>query len=672
MREAVMTSYVMSDELRNDLQALADMFANARYEDVPTFAPRLYSEALELMRQASAEAGRGSDKQSVRARIDEATTTLGRAAKSAIAIKAVVSSVIQQRTASRRSRWERYHAAELLRDAENEWELALKAAEEGSIDEARKHATAAERAFQRAAVVALERGPLAELEAQLADARQHVPRARLVEAEQELGLLRKLLEQAGQQQVELPELRHQVAIARAAIAPLGGLGRLDILLDGGLDIVVDPGVVIDTPPAECEPKAPTWIRATQRTHDSLTLVWTNRAENAVANKLLRRTGHGAWEVVQAFGPLSGQTIHTDRGLQPETLYCYRLRTEGSSGTCTTPVKNQACGYTRDGNNLGVWRVQLYIRTADVSNARARNPVQARLNSPRGLNYLPNGNGTWLDYAPRLQGVLPGGHAVWSDEFDRGREFTYDLGLNTVHELSDITMVTLVKEGTDALGVAEVRLLVNGTSVFHQHFGETASTCLWLNDEPGRSNLYTVFLPELRAHLDWQSYVGSPVAPPLQIPNEEIVSRIESMVGDIIHSEKASWPRLFSHPVRAERLDDERLHATVRLRGEGPSWTLGLADPGIKLTFDLRASIWCDPQSGPATLTIATENFDSSVSFNILVSAIGAVFVNQFKKRISEEIEAAFQPVVQRFHIDSGGLCPTVRVDDEGNINFVVG
>lgn len=126
------------------------------------------------------------------------------------------------------------------------------------------------------------------------------------------------------------------------------------------------------------------------------------------------------------------TSHEDTGLQSDTFYCYRVRTENAFGSNVTPVDNQACGYTRvSGSRLEeeekdtpvpVWRVQVTIRTADVSNAGTEDAVQIRLNSPLSLSrYSPRGNETWLDYGPRLDSPI-GTPAVWRDDFDRGREF----------------------------------------------------------------------------------------------------------------------------------------------------------------------------------------------------------------------------------------------------------
>ena len=56
------------------------------------------------------------------------------------------------------------------------------------------------------------------------------------------------------------------------------------------------------------------------------------------------------------------------GLLPDRLYCYRIRARNSFGSDVTPQDKQACGYTRDGNNLTLGRVQLRIRVADIANA----------------------------------------------------------------------------------------------------------------------------------------------------------------------------------------------------------------------------------------------------------------------------------------------------------------
>jgi hypothetical protein len=106
----------------------------------------------------------------------------------------------------------------------------------------------------------------------------------------------------------------------------------------------------------------------------------------------------------------------------------------------------------------------------------------------------------MDYGPR---PVEGTAFFLSDDFARGRDFTYDLMLRhpdrgRIRELTDITMLTLRKDGSDGVGIAEIELLVNGVRVFERFFGETASTCLWLDEGDGSSPTYTIDYPELRA------------------------------------------------------------------------------------------------------------------------------------------------------------------------------
>jgi hypothetical protein len=444
--------------------------------------------------------------------------------------------------------------------------------------------------------------------------------------------------------------------------------------DPGGGGVVDPGWTF----GPHDP--PVTMRIGQRTKNSLSVGWQNLSSSqgpldlsgGDINKLIRQKEDGPWEVVTEFGQLTGWTNYTDTGLEPDTRYCYRVRVENefAYGSRTTLQPNQACGYTRGAKSLKVWRAQLTIRTADVADAGTGDSVKVLLNSPL-ITYAPSGNSTWLDYGPRIIGSIQtqsGTVQVWSDDFDRGREFTYDLNLSDISELSDITMITIAKEGTNALGIAEISLKINGVEVFERLFGETASTCLWIDEDDGYSPIYSIWQSELRAHPGWQGYIASPPAAPFVISNDEIVSRLESMIGNEIHGTGAYWDKDQFYPpawVEATRLDNETLQVDVDLGADVPI----LSDPEVDLDFRLQFETACNPQAGTATLKITTTNFSSNVDFGILQKVITLGIVEFLEHDIAKGIENAFQPITQTIVLDTGGVCPTVVVDELGNIRF---
>lgn len=226
----------------------------------------------------------------------------------------------------------------------------------------------------------------------------------------------------------------------SALGPAGDSGWGS----GGDDVLAPPDAGW-APGTFGPPEAPLTVSMGARTADALTVTWRNRV-GATSNFLLRQRAGGPWEEVAEFGALSGWTTYTDGGLEPDTTYCYRVRSATTFGSNSTPLDNRACGHTRGLPTIVAWRVQLRIRTADLSDAGSNNQLQARLNYSR-FSDKPNANATWMDYGPRLaeEPRWPYGQA-WSDDFARGRDFTYDLKLDYVRELADITMLTLHKDG----------------------------------------------------------------------------------------------------------------------------------------------------------------------------------------------------------------------------------
>jgi hypothetical protein len=576
----------------------------------------------------------------------------------------MLSELVVIRRNSLRSAGERFYAPEILSQAEREYRSAVSAAEEGEAEVADHHAGRARGLYREAALQFLEQGVADHLEHDLSEAPLDTSDDRYRRITSELDEVRKALVDARRPDVPVAPLRRQLAGLRTRMASLAGApgsGRPGEVFDPGE--ILDPGDIW-APGTFGPPQAPLTIRVTERSANSLTIAWLNRI-GAEANYLLRQRAGGPWVTVAEFGPLTGWTMHEDTGLSPDTRYSYRVRSEGPYGSSTSPLDNRACGHTRGVSPLRVWRLQLRIRVADISDAGSNDAVQVRLNSPLAT-YNPNGHSTWMDYGSRFEGSP----FVVSDDFDRGRDFTYDVRLESqshgrIDELTDITMLTIRKEGTDALGIAEIELRVNGVTVFERSFGETASTCLWIDEGDGHTPIYTVDYPELRAHDAWQAFVSSPPTPVLQISNAEMVSRIEGIVGDQLHGTPAYWGHRYGEEwVEASRVDDQTLHVDLDLSADVP----GL-DPEIDLDLDLHLAITCNQQAGTATMSVTSENLDASVDFDLLEEILTVGLVNLAEDDIANGIEKAFQPITQSITAQTGGLCPSVRVDASGNINF---
>jgi len=92
----------------------------------------------------------------------------------------------------------------------------------------------------------------------------------------------------------------------------------------------------------------------------------------------------------------------------------------------------------------VWRAQIEITVADIANAGTDDTVFVSLNK---------NNYTRLDYA--------------RDDFKRGDTFTYDLLLDNVARLANITELSVGRQvdKNDSLRLSGFRLLINGQTIF---------------------------------------------------------------------------------------------------------------------------------------------------------------------------------------------------------------
>lgn len=640
----------------SDLEGLAAAFARARHAEVPTYAPRAFGEAKAAWESAAAASD--TDRRSA---IRKAVAALAAAEERAVPAARLLADLTQRRNSAMLNERERAHSPEVLVEAERHYRGAVESAERGEFDVARAQADAARAAYDDATVRGLERGGIVAIESAIREAEDTTSPAALRAAEAEHNELKGALEEMRRGVVSVAQLRRRISIGRGRVG-----AHLGDLLDPP---VFDPPVGDPVWPGK--PDRVKTIRVIDRGADALTVTWLNPTTYADRNVLLRQRELGLWEPVAEFDGLTGWTTHTDSGLDADMLYCYRVRSENDQGIAVTPLNDRAGGYTRAESPVGVWRVQLRIRTADISDAATSDPIEARLTSPL-KTFSPSGNRRWLDYGPRWEGA---GAFGWRDDFARDREFTYDLDQTAVRELSDISMLTLAKTGTDAIAIAELTLLVNGTEVFSRVFGETSSSCLWIDEGDGHQPTYTIWHGELRADPKWQAFATQAHLPPFTIPNADLVSRIESLIGHAIHGTPAYWGEYHSPAwVEASFVDAERLHVDIDLEADVPI----LADPEIDIDFDLRFAMSCNQSAQTVTLSITSENMHANVDFDFLTEVFGSLLnivtlgqSGRIEDAIADEIEDNFAPIVQSIVIDSGGLCPSVTVENNGDIRFAL-
>jgi hypothetical protein len=416
--------------------------------------------------------------------------------------------------------------------------------------------------------------------------------------------------------------------------------------------------VPNPPPPPAVLKAP-YVSA--RTPTSVTVQWNGTVPSGENYRLQHWAG--AWvDLTRLYA--SGSFVHTGR--QPDTMYCYRV-----VGTHTTGPSPTACGSTTETVARKAWRIQIELHTANVGDAGTDDTVDVVLNGwGNGI-----GSFTYLDYG--------------RNDFERGDVFRYDLNLtNNVALFGDISGIQIRKSGGDnGWCVADFRLLVNERVVYDEDFRSLPSGCRWLdNPSDGGIPTYAVNRAQLRAHPMWQSYVEPQRVSldivqrtaTLTIPREETESRVEAMIGHLIHGTQAGWGEEYGRGyVEADRGGPDRLKMDLDLKADA------LVDPEVDIDFDLRYQASCSADKTRALVDVTTENLQAHVDFGWFGTFLRVLFpcgvvgvdcVGMLENYIADRIEGSFTPIVQSQGqvLPPGYRCESaaVAIDDGANVDLV--
>lgn len=414
------------------------------------------------------------------------------------------------------------------------------------------------------------------------------------------------------------------------------------------NLLGEGGVILDVPPSE-EGRSPFPIKTIlviSRTGSSITLRWHDRSEVEDGTRIRRRQGNSGWQEVANLGPMDGFNDFTDTGLSPDTLFCYQFIAFNEHGESFSP---QRCAYTRGAESRAVFRAQLVVTTADVSGAGTNDRVRVRLNSPPSI-YTPSGNVTVVDYG--------------QDDFERGDRFVYDLELNRLTNLEDVTLLNVAKEGSNGWCIEDLSLLINNRVVYAETFGATADSCLMLDDSGGHMTMHTIGHGALRAHTGWQAFVQTF---PLAFDREEIESRIEGMVGNLIAGDaRVTWgDRNGRAWVEATPKNRETVHIDLDLEGE--TWWV---NPSIDIDFDIIFRFTL--RDGQWELDITTANLEADVDFDWFTETLSFILpcgpvasivkdegipdcISALEDHIEGEIRRGWQPIAH--HFVAGTPCP---------------
>jgi len=391
----------------------------------------------------------------------------------------------------------------------------------------------------------------------------------------------------------------------------------------------DPGDPGDPTGPTIAPYAPnpTLTREANR----ITVRFTDNNANEDGYQIQRRINGGSWVTVRSIGAMSGGSYtFYDNGRTSDTHHCYRTKAYNEVGT---RYSSSRCAYTLDGNDHEVWRVQLELHTSNVSYANTNDPIYARLNSSSSYEQ-PSRHITWMDYG--------------QNDFERGQTFAYDLELSNIEELGDITRLWIAKSGSDGWCVQDLKLKVNNVEVFNKNFSSEPSGCHWLDNDNGHTRYMVIDHDELRAHPKWNSYnenVALLLLANNGIDNEEMTSRIESMVGHQIRYESLYWGHLHGDAVEvtygcpAGTQNCNKIHVDLDLAAN----VNNLPDPSVDVDFDINF------QCSNGALNITTTNFTTNVDSSWIYEVLSLGLINILDVVVEGRIEKAWEQIAQNIN-----------------------
>jgi hypothetical protein len=191
--------------------------------------------------------------------------------------------------------------------------------------------------------------------------------------------------------------------------------------------------------------------------------WTDTSPADTSTLIERANSAGVWATIATIAqPLDGPQSFTDHGLPADSEGCYRVRIRGANGA--EVVTSPRCVVTQKLNDIGVFRTQLRIRVANVSNGGTDGRVAVALQS--GPFDIPTGSYTGL------KTVI--------DDLEAGSDVTYDLIQDGITTLRDITRIGVYTGSTDAFCVSQIQLIVNTAVAFDRTWGDSAATCEWVD------------------------------------------------------------------------------------------------------------------------------------------------------------------------------------------------
>jgi hypothetical protein len=410
------------------------------------------------------------------------------------------------------------------------------------------------------------------------------------------------------------------------------------------------------------------LAISQRSHNQITVRWTDDSANETATYLERlEPVSGLWTPLRTYGPVAqGDYYHTDTNVSADARYCYRALATNSGGSRSSLTK---CAWTRTAVAKPLWMVQLRVGVANVDDAGTDEGLFVQLNSAAN-NEVPRGNRTFMDY----------GH----DDFEQNSTFTYDLDMGGIGDIFDITRIDLFKNGEDGVCLREFALVVNGVDIFHRFFGNTASTCHWLDVGGGNDTSFSVSHAELRAHPAFTGYVQPPL--PWGFTRPDLEKRIEGLIGNLIAGSQLQWGHLHGRAVEISLASPDTFHLDLDLEAA----VNNAANPEVDVDLDIRVA-FVPRNTTPVTydLTFSTVNMSVNVDSNWWWEALNYVLDplcipiatvvtgdmiwecnHSLESYIENRVRGALKPFEKAFNVGAQSCPPSAFVGGDGSLSFL--
>jgi fibronectin type III domain protein len=399
-----------------------------------------------------------------------------------------------------------------------------------------------------------------------------------------------------------------------------------------------PCIPIEAP----APPVPATPSVTDRTGNSLKVVWDDPGMWASASYELQYQVGWSWVRVGTISSSHAEITHT--GLQPDTLYCYRVEVTANTGVRDS---NSWCKYTTDGTGREINRVQIEFHTGTVDDSETDDDIRVELGELAAGGVAR----TWVDYG--------------RNDFEGGDIFTYDLNQEPLTLFGDISKIKITKFGTDGWCLADFRLLVNGVSVYAEDFHALPGGCRWLDEDDGHQPSYEVSHAALHGHTYWRNYTNpnrvsidqtseAPlVKATLILPRFEVEQRMEGIIGDKLHGQELHWGdlrgRAWTEADQSTFDDSVAMH--LDLEADTPYWF----DPDVNFNFDLRFQTTCGDNNANPRVDLTMEHLDPDVDQSWFATLVTYLVVppcyfgcvELFEMEVANRIKDKIDPITKR-------------------------